>query len=400
MRGYGSYQVGFAVETILDTLADKLGVDPVELRRVNTLNDGDVLLTTQAIDRVRIRETMDKALEQSGYWDKKGRMGPNRGIGVANLMLASGGLLSSSALVRLNLDGSVTITTAVVDIGTGTHTALGQIAAEVLGIPFDQVAIAAPDSETAPFDLGAIASRTIFDNGSAIRLAAEDLLKEVAVRAAETLDCAVDEITVGRGRAYREGDVEGGLDFAAIAGIAAYVSGGPLVGKGLWNATTSHDQRVGRGFTEGQSAGFGFGTHVVEVEVDPDTGQTKVLNYTACHDIGRAINPMGVEGQIEGGIAQGLGGGLWEEMIVMDGVIVNPNFVDYHVPTMLDTPPIQVSLVEDPDPVGPFGAKGIGEHPILGPAPAVANAIADATGVRITEIPVTPERLHALMHDV
>jgi CO/xanthine dehydrogenase Mo-binding subunit len=400
MRGYGSYQVGFALETILDTLAAELGIDPVELRRMNTLSDGDVLLTTQRIDRVRVQQTMDKALQQSGYWDKKGKMGPNRGIGVANLMLASGGLLSSSALVRLNQDGTVTITTAVVDIGTGTHTALGQIAAEVLDIPFENVAVAAPDSETAPFDLGAIASRTIFDNGSAIRLACEDLLEQVAVRAAEVLECATDVITVRRGRAYQSDDSEGGLDFAAIAGISAYVAGGPLVGRGVWNATIPHNPKIGRGFTEGQSSGFGFGTHVVEVEVDPDTGQTKVLNYTACHDIGRAINPMGAEGQIEGGIAQGLGGGLWEEMIVRDGVIENPNFVDYRLPTMLDTPPIHVSLVEDPDPIGPFGAKGIGEHPILGPAPALANAIADATGVRITEIPVTPERLHSLMHGV
>jgi xanthine dehydrogenase molybdenum-binding subunit len=267
-----------------------------------------------------------------------------------------------------------------------------------LGIPFEQVTVAAPDSETAPFDLGAIASRTTFDNGSAIRLAAEDLLAQVARRAAEVLDCGVDEIAVVRGNAYRRDDPGTGLDLAAIGGISAYAFGGPLIGRGVWNATKPHDSTIGRGFTEGQSSGFGFGTHVVEVEVDPDTGQTKVLSYTACHDIGRAINPMGVEGQIEGGIAQGLGGGLWEEMMVSDGVIENPNFVDYRLPTILDTPPIHVSLIEEPDPIGPFGAKGIGEHPILAPAPALANAIADATGVTVTEIPVTPERLHALMH--
>jgi CO/xanthine dehydrogenase Mo-binding subunit len=189
------------------------------------------------------------------------------------------------------------------------------------------------------------------------------------------------------------------LEFAAIAGISMYSFGGPLIGVGSWRASKPHDPRVGLGYTEEWSSGYAFGTHVAEVEVDPDTGQVRVVNYTACHDVGRAINPMGVEGQIEGGIVQGLGGGLWEEMIIVDGEIKNPNFVDYHLPTMLDAPPIRVSLVEEPDPIGPFGAKGIGEHPIHGPAPAVANAIADATGVSIAQIPISPERLYMLMQD-
>jgi CO/xanthine dehydrogenase Mo-binding subunit len=165
------------------------------------------------------------------------------------------------------------------------------------------------------------------------------------------------------------------------------------MGSGSWNATKPHDPPPGRGFTEGVYPSFAYGTHVVEVEVDQTTGQTKVIGFTACHDIGRAINPMAAEGQIEGGIAQALGSGLWEEMIVEDGVIANPNFVDYRLPTILDVPPIAVSLVEEPDPVGPFGAKGIGEHPILGPGPALINAIADATGAQMAEIPVSPERL-------
>jgi len=399
MRGYGNYQVLFGLESLLDTLAGELEMNPVELRMKNLLADGDPLVTGQPIERVQIRPTMERALEESGYWEKKDNLKPNHGIGVANLLLSSGGLLSSGALVRLNTDGTVTITTAVVDIGTGTHTALAQIAAETLDIPFDQVAIAVPDSETAPFDLGAIASRTIVDNGSAIRLAAEDLLRQISERAAEALECGHDEILISRGLAYQGNDRENGLDFAAIGGMSAYSFGGPLIGTGSWHSTRPAEKPAGRGFAEPWKASFGVGTHVVEVEVDPDTGQTRVLNYTACHDIGRTINPMGAEGQIEGGVAQGLGGGLWEEMMVRDGVIQNPNLVDYRLPTILDTPPIQVSFVEEPDPSGPFGAKGIGEHPILGPAPAVANAIADATGVSVTEIPVSPERLYTLMHD-
>jgi CO/xanthine dehydrogenase Mo-binding subunit len=398
MRGYGALQVMFALESLLDELARALEIDPAKFRLMNLMADGDVLMSGQPVHGVRIRETMEKALEDSGYWAKKDRSEANRGIGISNIRMASGGLLASSASVRLNQDGTASITTAAVDIGTGTHTGLTQIAAEVLGLPAAQVGIGVGDTDTASFDLGSIASRTLFDNGSAVRLAAEDLHEQIRMRAAEVLGCPEEEITIQRGTAVRDGDPDGTLDYSAIAGISMYSFGGPLVGTGSWVASKPHNPDIGLGYTEEWSSGYAFATHVAEVEVDPDTGQTRVINYTACHDVGRAINPMAVEGQIEGGVAQGLGGGLWEEMIIEGGTIRNPNFVDYHLPTILDTPPIQVSLVEEPDPIGPFGAKGIGEHPIHGPAPAVANAISDATGVRITQIPVSPERLYDLMH--
>lgn len=399
MRGYGTYQMMFALEAHMDVLAAELAMDPAELRFKNLVADGDPLLTNQPVQGVRIRETMEKALEQSNYWAKKGKLEPNRGIGLANVAKTSG-LLSSSASVRLNEDGTVAITTAAVEIGTGTHTVLAQIAAEALGVPIDRVAVAAPDSETAAFDLGSIASRTVFDAGSAVLLAAEDLQQRIAAAAATLLDCSTADIVIADGRASCVSASGSGLGFAEIAGASLYALDGPLVGVGSWNATKPHDPPVGGGFTEGLYPSFAYGTHVVEVEVDPDTGQTTVLNYTACHDIGKAINPMAAEGQIEGGVAQALGSGLWEEMLVTDGVIQNPNFVDYRLPTILDVPPIAVSLVEEPDVLGPFGAKGIGEHPILGPGPALVNAIADATGVQMSEIPVTPERLHNRLHGV
>jgi CO/xanthine dehydrogenase Mo-binding subunit len=397
MRGYGTYQMLFALEAHMDVLAKELAMDPAELRMKNLISDGDPLLTNQPVHGVQIRTTMEKALEQSGYWDKKGKLAPNRGIGIANVVKTNG-LLASSASARLNEDGTVSITTAAVEIGTGTHTILAQIASEVLDLPMDRVSVGAPDSDTAAFDLGSIASRTVFDNGSAVRIAAEELSAQIAVRAAEVFDCDPEDIVVGGGKAYRRSDPDAALDFGAVAGISAYSFGGPLVGVGLWNASKPHDPPLGRGFPEGRYPSFAFGTHVVEIEVDPDTGQTKVLSYTACHDIGRAINPMAAEGQIEGGITQALGSGLWEEMMVTDGVIQNPNFVDYRIPTILDVPPIEVSLIEEPDALGPFGAKGIGEHPILGPGPALVNAIADATGAQMNEIPVSPERLYNKMH--
>lgn len=394
MRGYGTIQAIFALETHIDALARELGIDPAELRLANLVADGDELISAVKLHDVHIRETMEMALARSGYWEKKDSMGPNRGIGIANVVKTVG-LLSSSANVHLNEDGTIAITTAAVEIGTGTHTVLSQIAAEVLGVPLDQVSVGAPDSDSTAYDLGSIASRTVFDNGSAVRLAAEDLRAKISECAAQALGLDAGEIVVADGRAYNESSPEQSMTVKEVAGASIYGFGGPLIGVGSWCAYRHHDKPVGGGFGEGIYATFGFGTHVAEVEVDPDTGQVTVLDYTACHDIGKAINPMALEGQIEGGVAQGLGGSLWEEMLVAEGRILNPNLVDYRIPTILDMPRVQVALVEVPDALGPFGAKGIGEHPILGPGPAVANAVSAAVGVAITEIPITPERLSA-----
>lgn len=396
MRGYGTIQAVFALEAHMDTLARRLSMDPAELRLKNLIEEGDELISTSKVHDVHIRETMQRALEESGYWDKKDRLDPNRGIGIANVVKTVG-LLASSAQVRLNGDGTIGITTAAVDIGTGTHTVLCQIAAETLGVPFDSVAVGAPDSDSTSYDEGSIASRTVFDNGSAVRLASEDLRSKIAQRAAEGLECEADEVIVDGERAFRKNDPAGGLSLAEVAGTSLYGFGGPLVGIGSWFAYRHHETPPGGGLAEGEYPSYAFGTHVAEVEIDRDTGQIRVTGYTACHDVGRAINPMTLEGQIEGAVAQGLGGCLFEEMVVEDGRIQNPNFVDYHLPTILDTPSIDSLIIEIPDAKGPFGAKGIGEHPILGPGPAIANAVADAAGVPIIEIPITPERLfHAM----
>lgn len=396
MRGYGTIQATFALEAHMDVLAGELGIDPADLRFRNLIEEGDQLITTARIHDVHIRETMEAALARSGYRDKKGGMGPNRGIGIAN-MVKTVGLLSSSASVRLNEDGTIAITTAAVEIGTGTHTVLSQIAAEVLGVPLERVVVAAPDSDNASYDLGSIASRTAFDNGSAVRLAGEDLRQKIAARAAEALGCTAPDIVVAEGRAYRRSDPGSGMTLQEVAGTSLYSFGGPLVGVGSWFGSKPYAEPVGDGFAEAEYPTFGFGTHVAEVEIDPDTGRVDVIGYTACHDVGRAINPMALEGQIEGGIVQGLGGSLWEEMLVADGRVLNPSFVDYQLPTILDIPPIETVVIEQPDALGPFGAKGIGEHPILGPGPAIANAVSDAAGVAINQIPITPERLHDAM---
>jgi carbon-monoxide dehydrogenase large subunit len=398
MRGYGTFEMMFALERHIDVLASELGMDPADLRMKNLISAGAPMLTGQSIPGVWARETMDEALERSDYRAKKADKRPHRGVGIANL-LKSSSIWSSSAVVRLNPDGTVVVTTAAVEIGTGTHTVLTQIAAEILGLPVERVSIAAPDSDHTAYDHGSIGSRTVFDTGSAVRIATEDLRNRIRQRAAEMMGCDAEEIVVDAGRASREGNPDSCLDFAAIGGTVVQPFDGPLVGFGTWNATKPHDPPHTDGFGEDQYPSFGFGTHVAEVEVEPDTGVVRVVNYTACHDVGRAINPMAAVGQIEGGVVQGIGAALWEETVIRDGVVQNPGFLDYRMPTILDAPAIDVTMIEDPDPQGPFGAKGVAEHPILGPSPAIANAIADATGAHPTTIPVTPEALFALLHD-
>lgn len=397
MRGYGAFEMAFATESHMDAVARKLGVDPAEFRLKNACREGESTLSTQRLRSVHIQDTMAVALEASCYSEKKGRLGPNRGIGVANLIHITG-FLSSSASVRVNEDATVSILTGITDIGTGTHTVLCQIAAEVLGVPLDQVHIASLDSDSAPYDTGSIASRTTYDTGNAVRLAAEDLRAQLIQVAADTFKCPVADLAWQAGRAVLRDNPEASLSLADLTGIALYVRHGPLTGHCSWLATAPFDPPVGEGYGQGPAGTFLFGTHVAEVEVDPETGTTRVLNYTACHDVGRALNPAGLEGQIEGGVVQGLGQALYEELVVEEGRIRNASFVDYHLPTALDAPPITTVYVEDPDPTGPFGGKGIGEPPIIPPPAAIANAILDATGVQVTEIPITPEKLYRALH--
>jgi CO/xanthine dehydrogenase Mo-binding subunit len=396
MRGYGALESQFATESQMDTIAERLGIDPVDLRMQNLCRDGDQKVTGQRLHNVQIRDTMEAALGASGYREKKGRMGANRGIGVANMLLNSG-LLFSSAFVRVNEDATVTLITAITDHGTGKLTALCQIVAGVLGVPVDRVGVASQDSDTSPPDTGSIASRTIYDSGNAVRLAAEDVRAQLAGVAAKTLNCRPEDMVVLDGKAYHRERAEESLTFAELVGISMYAGKGPLLGRGSFVASAPYTSLPGPGFGEHPASTFMFGTHVAEVEVDPETGRTTVLNYTACHDVGQVINQAGIEGQVEGGVVQGIGCSLYEQLVVQDGRILNPSFVDYQIPTALDVPPIKTLFVEVPDPTGPFGAKGIGEPPYIPPMPAIANAIADAVGVRVMELPITPERLWRML---
>jgi CO/xanthine dehydrogenase Mo-binding subunit len=393
MRGYGAPQTTFAIESHMDAMAKAMNVDPAEFRLKNLAKDGDLLISTQPFGSIRIRETMQKALEASNYFEKKGKLGPHRGLGVANSMVMTG-LLSSSAFVRINEDTTVSVVTGVTDIGTGTHTVLGQIAAEVLGIPVENVSIASLDSDSSPYDTGSIASRTTYDSGNAVRLAAEDARKKLIFVAADALNCSQEDILWESGSATNRNNPADKLTLAEIVGIALYANHGPLMGQGAWLAATPWEEPVGEGYGESPFGTFMYGTHIAEVEVDPHTGKTSIIKYTACHDVGQALNPVGIEGQIEGGVVQGIGMTIFEDMPLDKGQLINPSLTEYLIPTVLDVPEIKNLIDEEPDPTGPFGAKGIGEPPIIPPAAAIANAICNATGVRIHSTPLNQEKLY------
>lgn len=391
MRGYGTTQPTFALETQLDMIAKELGMDPAEIRLRNLCQEGDSLISGQSICSVHIRETMEKALATAGYWEKKNALPKNFGIGIANVAKTSG-LLASSASIRVNEDATVSIGTGIVDIGTGAHTVFRQIAAEVLGIPIEKISIASQDSDSAPFDIGSQASRTIFNTGNAVRIAAEDVRYQMLELASKTLKCDKEHLMFKNG-SWVNFTSGAEIGFEALVGASLYAHQGPLLGHGSYMSTRPLDKPVGEGFYEHAYPTFTFSTQVALVEVDPQTGKIEVREFTSCHDIGKALHPNAVEGQIEGAVLQGIGLAILEEIITQDGVVKNPNLVDYRMPTAMDAIDIKVILIEEPDEKGPFGAKGIGEAPIIGVAPAIANAIFDATGVMVKQLPIHLERL-------
>jgi len=393
MRGYGAPQTVFAIESHTDSIATALDIDPAEFRLRNLASEGDLLVSTQPFGSVRIHQTMEKALEAADYYTKKESLAPNHGLGVANSLVMTG-LLSSSAMVRINEDSTVSVITSVTDIGTGTHTVLGQIVAEVLGIPLEKVFIASLDSDLSPYDTGSIASRTTYDSGNAVRLAAEDVRDKLIDLAADTLGCQVGDINWQNGLASNTKDPTTALSLGDLIGIALYAINGPLIGQGSWLAAEPWDEPVGEGYGESPFGTFMYGTHIAEIEVDPDTGKTTILNYTACHDVGRALNPIGIEGQIEGGVVQGIGFTIFEDLALDNGRLLNPNLTEYLLPTVLDVPPIITLIDEAPDPTGPFGAKGIGEPPIIPPSAAIANAVFNATGARIKSSSINQETVY------
>jgi len=374
-RAPGATQAAFACETVIDELAEKLKIDPLEFRLRNAAKEGTRRVDGPVYPRVGLVETLEAA-KHSPHWKSK-LEGKHRGRGIASGYWFNIGLKSSVA-ANVNNDGTVSLIEGSTDIG-GTRTSIAMQFAETLGITAEAVQPRVGDTDSVGYTDVTGGSRTTFATGLAAHEVALDIQRQMRERAAILWECDASLVRVEDG-VYTHNDKR--LTFAELAGQLGH-TGGPVVGR----ATVS---------PEGPSNGFG--THLVDVEVDPDTAKVKILRYTAIQDAGCAIHPSYVEGQMQGGAVQGIGWALNEEYIYNNqGRMENASYLDYRMPTALDVPAIETIIVEVPNPEHPYGVRGVGETPIIAPPAAIANAIYAATGVRMTELPMSPPRLWAAM---
>ena len=401
-RGFGSAQPAFAYESQMDDLARALGLDPLEFRERNYLRKGERLASGQELETaVLLPETARRAWEALGPRRTPSGPGKRVGRGLASALTSYGRIVWlhdwSSAWVELQMDGTLLIRTGVPDIGGGQAASLVQIAAEVLGAPPDSIAIHIGDSALTPLAGTTTATRQLYMSGSAVHKAASELRATLVAQTAELLNVAPDAVELAGGVASARGDGARTVSFSELAAACARAHR-PRSAFAIYQAPAGQvmDFETGQGkvFPD-----FTFGSQAAEVEVDEATGEVQVLAMAACYDVGRAINMNSVEGQIEGGVAMGIGYALLEEDQVAAGVTLSPNLMTYLIPTALDVPDVTPIVLESGEGMGPWGARGIGEPAMVPTAPAIANAIADAVGVRPARLPITPERLWRAMQE-
>ncbi|WNG16513.1 xanthine dehydrogenase family protein molybdopterin-binding subunit [Cystobacter fuscus] len=400
-RGFGNPQIHFASEVQIDRLAEKLGMDPLELRLRNALETGEKWIGGAPVESGTLKACLERAREASGWSQRRSPRastpGKRRGIGMAAVGHVSA-LLGSSATVRLNEDGTATVSTGAVDIGQGSDTALAQVAAAALGLSLEQINFTGPDTDGSPYDWCTGGTRTTFTVGRVLTQACAQIQQQLFEQASEMLGHPEQELELRPGGIVGvKGRPDASVTFGAIAARALYFKGGPIIASSRWlfPAVPIDPRRTSaQGLSSMGNGYFVFGAQVVEVEVDELTGHVQVLEAWSVHDVGRAINPAAAEGQIQGGFVQGLGFALTEELVWKDGQLTNPSMSGYKVPGAPDVPvAIHPILLEHPHGEGPFGAKGVAEASLVGVAAAVSNAIRHATGAHVTRIPATAERV-------
>jgi CO/xanthine dehydrogenase Mo-binding subunit len=389
-RGAGNPQITFAIEQQMDALAEELGIDPVEFRILNANKPGTVTPQGIRITTCEMRECLRRAAQEIG-WKGRGMAGPNRGIGFAAFFHVGGGARvyrSDGCGTILTVDdfGLVTVITGSTDLGTGSDTAIAQIVAEELGIPVQNVRVVNDDASIRPWDVGTHASRATFVAGNSALLAARKAKEIILNAAAEVLNTSISSIVVENGVVYDRENPSKRIEFDKLVRRIHFREGGTnIVVSAFYDPPTVMQDESWRGNI---SAAYVFGAQAALVEVDQETGEVKVLKVVSVHDSGRIINPMAAEGQVHGGVHMGIGYALYEELVLEQGRVVNASFADYHVPTAQETPVVKAVFVENPDPAGPFGAKGIGETACIPTAAAIANAVYDATGRRVKKLPI------------
>jgi CO/xanthine dehydrogenase Mo-binding subunit len=409
-RGFGVSQSAWAVESQMDIIAAALKLDPLELRKKNGYDEGDKFVTEETLHAVGLKECLDEVAksiewkEKYGQGDKEiGRQGEEetkrqgdwetgrervkRGKGLACMIKATITPSISSAVVKLNEDASLSLYTGTVEMGQGSETVLAQIAGKELGIPLRKIQVLGVDTDVVPYDLTTSSSRSTFHMGKAVQLAAQDIARQLKQIVMSEYGVPENKVSFADGRLRLP---EAQLDYAEVMFKRFGMQGGTLVGEGQVKTSVKNE------FGEKSTSAFWFlAAGGAEVEVDIDTGKFKLVKYAAAVDVGKALNPLGCRQQLAGAAITGIGQAMFEEIAYDNGQLINPNLVDYVLPSLGDMPPIIDSIcVEVPDRNGPFGAKGIGESALIPVAPAIANAIYDAVGVRIKDLPIKAEKIY------
>ncbi len=407
-RGYGIPQGAWACEQHMDEIANRLGMDAVDLRLKNIFVDGDLAYWGEQLHSVGLKETLFKATQAIEWGKPPGfpasqlggeearRLKPNikRGKGFACISKPTRTPTMSRAGILVNGKGEITVLAGTVEIGQGCSTILSQVAAEELRVPIERVRMAPLDTDVIPFDASTTSSRSTYHMGNAVRRAAIDVREKLAEMASPMLEAKRQDLAFADGKVFLKDQPQMALSFGEVV-RRKLGNEGVVRGDGSYTYEIGKDLDLETGHSDHASAFYMYATQAAEVEVDEETGRVRLLRMAAAHDVGKAINPLNCAGQIEGGLAMGIGSALHEHLVVDDqGRVRNPSFLDYHLATSLDMPKLIPIIVECAEPEGPYGAKGLGE-PGLAPTPAaIGNAVADALGTRIYDLPLSPERVY------
>jgi CO/xanthine dehydrogenase Mo-binding subunit len=398
-RGFGNPQVSWARETVIDMLAEKLGMSKLELVRKNLVKKDQPMVTGQTIEAPSTGAALiaiDKEFKlENNISGRVGKTSQIRGKGFSCLHHCSG-ILASSAVCHLHEDGSLVLLTGVTEIGGSQATSLASIAGEVLGIPLDRIKVLQSDTDATPYEWATVASRGIRNGGAAVKLAAEDAKKQLLELATRHFgpDVKADQLDTKDNFVYMISKPKKKVSIEAVCFEGLYYKGGAIIGRGsYYRDEPPRDPKIMAGIGSALWADSTEGVHAIELEVDEETGVLNIIRLGSAINCGQAINPMTVEGQMDGGIAQGLGYGMMEGFIFDNGKIVNPSFLDYTIPTSMDMPSPVNCIIEIPSPDGPFGALGPSESATVGTAPAINSAVFNAVGVRIFDLPITPYKV-------
>lgn len=395
-RGFGVSQSAWAHESQMDVIAAALNMDPLEIRLKNGYEEGSEFVTGETLTSLGLKSCVEKVGHAIGWKERQAEQpdGPiRRGKGIACMIKATITPSISSAVVKLNEDASATIYTGTVEMGQGSDTVLAEIVAREMGISAESIQVLGVDTDVVPYDLTTSSSRSTFHMGKAVQLAAQDLLNQLRQIVVQDYGVPPDQVKFSNGKVQF---LETVLDYREILFKRFGMQGGTLVGQGQVKTKVSHERGV-----KTTSSFWFLAAGAAEVEVDCETGKLRLVKYVTAVDVGKAINPLGCRQQLEGAAITGMGQALFEEIVFDNGQLVNPNFVDYVLPSLGDMPPvIEPILVEVPHLEGPFGAKGIGETALIPVAPAIANAIFDAVGVRIRDLPIKAEKIFLALEEL